>query len=98
LLNRNLDTLEAQVDREVRPRIEELSSVAARLVSAAQAARAQSIRLDAAFASRVGGLQRQIDRTIGRFGEAAEDAAHRMGEPGSRSAARAPRPGPTTLC
>src|SRR6185503_15669469 len=80
LLNRSLDRLEEHVDREVQPRLEDLTRVAARLVEASEAARTRSVRIDTAMAVRLGGLERRLRRTVGRVGRAAEDAAGDMDE------------------
>ena len=80
LLNRNLDQLEAHVDREIRPRVEDLTRAAARLVEASEAARTRSIRIDTALAVRLGGMERRLRRTVGRVRRAAEDAVDDVDE------------------
>jgi hypothetical protein len=80
LLNRSLDQLEAHVEREIQPRVEDLTRVAARMVEASEAARTRSIRIDTALAVRLGGMERRLRRTVGRVRRAAEDAVDDVDE------------------
>jgi hypothetical protein len=80
LVNRKLDDLEAEVEREVMPKLQELVHVARKVADSAADARRRVGRADAVVTARAAHVQRLVGGTLDRVADAAETAASFTGE------------------
>jgi hypothetical protein len=80
LVNRKLDDLEAEVERDVMPKLQELVHVARKVADAAADARRRVSRADAVVTARAAHVERLVGGTLDRVADVAETAAGFAGQ------------------
>lgn len=80
LVNRKLDDLEAEVEQDVMPKLQEFVQVARKVADATADARRRVRRADAVVTVRAEQVQRLVGGTLDRVAAAAESAAGFGGE------------------